>query len=170
MWRLFGNTWLVTALNPKGIVFFVAFLPQFINRHADINHQLWVLAITFVVIATINATLYAMFAVDGGVVPGVAACKAGVQYRGRLAVVDCGRVGVAGEAGDVLTHGRNPTISRFSLRPARAPDEVVAYGSDPDQLADVRFGAEARNATARPHRSRRFLAPAVRPRAHRPDG
>jgi acetyl esterase/lipase len=27
-------------------------------------------------------------------------------------------------------------------RPARAPDEVVAYGSDPDQIADVRFGAE----------------------------
>jgi threonine/homoserine/homoserine lactone efflux protein len=26
MWRLFGNTWLVTALNPKGMVFFVAFL------------------------------------------------------------------------------------------------------------------------------------------------
>jgi len=25
-WRLFANTWLVTALNPKGIVFFVAFL------------------------------------------------------------------------------------------------------------------------------------------------
>jgi threonine/homoserine/homoserine lactone efflux protein len=62
MWRLFGNTWLVTALNPKGIVFFVAFLPQFINRHADINHQLWVLAITFVVMATINAALYAVFA------------------------------------------------------------------------------------------------------------
>lgn len=62
LWRLFGNTWLVTALNPKGIVFFVAFLPQFINRHADINHQLWVLAITFVVMATINATLYAVFA------------------------------------------------------------------------------------------------------------
>ena len=61
-WRLFGNTWLVTALNPKGIVFFVAFLPQFIDRHADINHQLWVLAITFVVMATINATLYAVFA------------------------------------------------------------------------------------------------------------
>src|SRR3954470_388752 len=62
MWRLFGNTWLVTALTPKGIVFFVAFLPQFINRHADLNHQLWVLAITFVVMAMINSTLYALFA------------------------------------------------------------------------------------------------------------
>jgi acetyl esterase/lipase len=27
-------------------------------------------------------------------------------------------------------------------RPARAPDEVVAYGTDADQLADVRFGAQ----------------------------
>jgi acetyl esterase/lipase len=26
-------------------------------------------------------------------------------------------------------------------RPARAPDETVTYGSDPDQVADVRFGA-----------------------------
>jgi threonine/homoserine/homoserine lactone efflux protein len=60
-WRLFANTWLVTALNPKGIVFFVAFLPQFV-RGADAPRQLWVLAITFVVLATINATMYAVFA------------------------------------------------------------------------------------------------------------
>ncbi|MEJ8815308.1 LysE family translocator [Variovorax ureilyticus] len=61
-WRLFANTWLVTALNPKGIVFFVAFLPQFINPRADVTHQLWILAITFVALATLNATLYAVFA------------------------------------------------------------------------------------------------------------
>ncbi|MDQ7955494.1 MAG: LysE family translocator [Rhodocyclaceae bacterium] len=61
-WRLFVNTWLVTALNPKGIVFFVAFLPQFISPAADVTRQLWVLAVTFVVLATLNATLYAVFA------------------------------------------------------------------------------------------------------------
>jgi threonine/homoserine/homoserine lactone efflux protein len=61
-WRLFANTYLVTALNPKGIVFFVAFLPQFINPGAEVARQLWVLAVTFVVMATINATLYALFA------------------------------------------------------------------------------------------------------------
>jgi acetyl esterase/lipase len=33
-------------------------------------------------------------------------------------------------------------------RPARAPDEVVAYGSDRDQIADVRLGA--RGASGRP--------------------
>jgi len=61
-WRLFANTYLVTALNPKGIVFFVAFLPQFINPHAAAASQLWLLAITFVALAVINATLYAVFA------------------------------------------------------------------------------------------------------------
>jgi len=65
-WRLFANTYLVTALNPKGIVFFVAFLPQFINPAASVAPQLWVLAITFVVLATLNASLYAAFAASAG--------------------------------------------------------------------------------------------------------
>ncbi|MCJ8338954.1 MAG: LysE family translocator [Pseudomonadales bacterium] len=61
-WKLFTNTYLVTALNPKGMVFFVAFLPQFINENADVNSQLWILALTFVALASLNATLYAVFA------------------------------------------------------------------------------------------------------------
>jgi threonine/homoserine/homoserine lactone efflux protein len=61
-WKLFANTYLVTALNPKGIVFFVAFLPQFIRADSSVTQQLWVLGATFVVMATINATLYAVFA------------------------------------------------------------------------------------------------------------
>jgi threonine/homoserine/homoserine lactone efflux protein len=61
-WRLFRNTWLVTALNPKGIVFFVAFLPQFTRAGDSLRLQLTLLAATFVVMATLNATLYAVFA------------------------------------------------------------------------------------------------------------
>jgi len=61
-WRLFASTYLVTALNPKGIVFFVAFLPQFIDPQRGAAGQLWLLAITFVVLAVLNATLYAVFA------------------------------------------------------------------------------------------------------------
>ncbi|MES2960383.1 MAG: LysE family translocator [Pseudomonadota bacterium] len=61
-WKLFANTYLVTALNPKGIVFFVAFLPQFIDPNTGVTRQLWVLAITFVVMATVNASVYAVFA------------------------------------------------------------------------------------------------------------
>jgi len=62
LWTLFGNTWLVTALNPKGMIFFVAFLPQFIDQTSPVVPQLWILSVTFVVLATVNATLYAVFA------------------------------------------------------------------------------------------------------------
>ncbi len=61
-WRLFANTYAVTALNPKGITFFVAFLPQFIDPAGDIARQHWILAATFVVLAAINALAYALFA------------------------------------------------------------------------------------------------------------
>lgn len=61
-WRLFVNTYMVTALNPKGIIFFVAFLPQFLNPLAPATVQLWILGVTFVTLATLNATLYALFA------------------------------------------------------------------------------------------------------------
>jgi threonine/homoserine/homoserine lactone efflux protein len=61
-WKLFVNTYFVTALNPKGIIFFVAFLPQFITANTEVTAQLWLLATTFVVLATLNATLYAAFA------------------------------------------------------------------------------------------------------------
>jgi len=60
--KLFTNTYLVTALNPKGIVFFVAFLPQFLTPGANSTHQLWLLAATFVFLATVNAMLYTVFA------------------------------------------------------------------------------------------------------------
>jgi threonine/homoserine/homoserine lactone efflux protein len=61
-WKLFLNTYLVTALNPKGIIFFVAFLPQFIAPSEAVAPQLWVLSMTFVVMAALNASLYAIFA------------------------------------------------------------------------------------------------------------
>lgn len=62
MWKLIANTWLVTALNPKGIIFYVAFLPHFLNTSQPVAPQLWILSGTFVFFAIINATLYAVFA------------------------------------------------------------------------------------------------------------
>ncbi len=60
--QLFFNTYLVTTFNPKGIVFFVALLPQFISPHAAVGPQMWILAATFIVMAVINTTGYALFA------------------------------------------------------------------------------------------------------------
>jgi len=60
--KLFGNAFIVTALNPKSIVFFIALLPQFISGSHPPAPQLWILGVTFVVLATIGATCYALFA------------------------------------------------------------------------------------------------------------
>ena len=60
--KLFTNAFIVTALNPKSIVFFIALLPQFISAAHPAAPQLWILGISFVVLATIGATSYALFA------------------------------------------------------------------------------------------------------------
>lgn len=60
--RILLHAWLVTALNPKGIVFFIAFLPQFVAPEAALAPQLVLLGTTFVVLAIVNATLYALLA------------------------------------------------------------------------------------------------------------
>jgi threonine/homoserine/homoserine lactone efflux protein len=61
-WRLFARAYGVTALNPKGIIFYVVFVPQFIDAHSGLPAQVLVLALTFVSLATANATLYAVSA------------------------------------------------------------------------------------------------------------
>ncbi|BES73571.1 LysE family translocator [Marinobacter nanhaiticus D15-8W] len=60
--RLFTSTYVVTALNPKGIVFFIAFLPQFVTPGPGSTGQLWLLGTTFVVLGALNAAVYALFA------------------------------------------------------------------------------------------------------------
>lgn len=59
---LFKSAFIVTALNPKSIAFFVAFLPQFISPHQAPAPQLLIIGSTFLFLATINAALYALFA------------------------------------------------------------------------------------------------------------
>ena len=58
---LFMHAFLVTTFNPKGIVFFVAFLPQFVDPNGNVSLQLFILGATFVVIGTFNAALYTVF-------------------------------------------------------------------------------------------------------------
>lgn len=53
------HAWIVTALNPKGIAFFIAFLPHFIAPNAPVAPQLVLMGVTFVVLAIINALVYA---------------------------------------------------------------------------------------------------------------
>ncbi|HEY1610247.1 MAG TPA: LysE family translocator [Paraburkholderia sp.] len=60
--RIVAHAYAVTALNPKSIIFFVAFVPQFIDPHARALPQIVVFVATFVVLAACNAFAYAMLA------------------------------------------------------------------------------------------------------------
>ncbi|MEE8385831.1 MAG: LysE family transporter, partial [Dehalococcoidia bacterium] len=52
---MLGHAFAVTALNPKGIVFFVAFVPQFLVAGAPVAPQLLLLGGTFLALAFLNA-------------------------------------------------------------------------------------------------------------------
>ena len=58
----FERAFVVTALNPKSIGFFVAFLPQFVSLKDPSLAQLAILEATFLSLAGVNAALYALFA------------------------------------------------------------------------------------------------------------
>ena len=60
--RMLGHAWLVTALNPKSITFFVAFLPAFLDPQADFLTQMIVFETTFLLLAFANAFGYALVA------------------------------------------------------------------------------------------------------------
>jgi threonine/homoserine/homoserine lactone efflux protein len=59
---LFRRAFTVTALNPKSIAFFVAFLPQFVDPTASPGGQLVLLGATFLVLAFTIASGYALTA------------------------------------------------------------------------------------------------------------
>jgi threonine/homoserine/homoserine lactone efflux protein len=60
--EVFRNAAVVTAMNPKGIIFFIAFVPQFIRADAALVPQFAILIVTFVGLATVNVLVYALLA------------------------------------------------------------------------------------------------------------
>jgi threonine/homoserine/homoserine lactone efflux protein len=60
--RIFLHAYAVTALNPKSILFFVAFLPQFLVAGRPLLPQMALFEATFLVLAILNATAYALVA------------------------------------------------------------------------------------------------------------
>ncbi|MBY6165620.1 LysE family translocator [Pseudooceanicola nitratireducens] len=60
--NVFGHAAAVTALNPKSIVFFIAFVPQFVAVDRPLLPQFAILVATFVGLAALNALAYALLA------------------------------------------------------------------------------------------------------------
>ncbi|MDD9908365.1 MAG: LysE family translocator [Ahrensia sp.] len=57
---IFWHSAAVTALNPKSIVFFIAFVPQFVSASQPLLPQFIILVVTFVGLAALNALAYAL--------------------------------------------------------------------------------------------------------------
>ncbi len=60
--KMLAHAFIVTALNPKGLTFFVAFLPQFVDPNVDFWRQMLIFEATFISIAFVNAFSYAVLA------------------------------------------------------------------------------------------------------------
>jgi len=60
--HVFRHAAIVTALNPKSIAFFIAFVPQFVRLDAPLLPQFTILVATFVALAALNALAYALLA------------------------------------------------------------------------------------------------------------
>ena len=86
--KMLGHAWIVTALNPKSIIFFVAFMPQFLNPQADFLTQMLVFETTFLILAFANAIGYAL-----------------VASRARAAIRTARVVGAANKVGGSLLIG-----------------------------------------------------------------
>ena len=59
---MFWNAYVVTALNPKSIVFFIAFLPQFLEPTRPVLPQFVIMEATFLGLAALNVAIWAVLA------------------------------------------------------------------------------------------------------------
>lgn len=93
--RMLAHAWLVTTLNPKSILFFVAFLPQFLDPARPFWPQMAIFEATFVTLAFANAFGYALLAARARRFAGSPRAIRLVNRAGGTALIAAGTAAVA---------------------------------------------------------------------------
>jgi threonine/homoserine/homoserine lactone efflux protein len=91
----FGKAYAITVLNPKSILFFVAFVPQFMSPQGSFLLQSGVLLATFTCLSILNSSTYSVVA---GLVGGrllTASAQRKVSYTGGCALIGAGALALA---------------------------------------------------------------------------
>ena len=60
--KVFTHVMLITALNPKTIIFLLAFLPQFLNPNGNIFSQTLLMGVSFVILGLTGSSFYTVAA------------------------------------------------------------------------------------------------------------
>jgi threonine/homoserine/homoserine lactone efflux protein len=91
----FFRAWAVTVLNPKSILFFIAFVPQFLSPAAPFLLQAGILLPTFVLMAMVNVSIYMSLAGMIGAKLNGAAAQRKVHYAGGGTLIAAGTLTLA---------------------------------------------------------------------------
>ena len=59
---MFKKAFLLGASNPKDIIFFMAFLPQFISNNGNLKQQIFIIIVTWIVVDLLCKILYGLLA------------------------------------------------------------------------------------------------------------
>jgi len=95
--RIFLHAYAVTALNPKSIIFFIAFLPQFLDPTQPVLGQMLAFEATFLVLAILNAAGYALLASAARRTIRKPAVQRAVNRTGGSLLVGAGLLALAGK-------------------------------------------------------------------------
>lgn len=57
---MFKSVFIINSLNPKGIIFYSAFMPQFVDLAGNIYNQFLILGFTFLTLAFLNTLIYSL--------------------------------------------------------------------------------------------------------------
>jgi threonine/homoserine/homoserine lactone efflux protein len=91
----FSKAWAITVSNPKSILFFIAFVPQFMSAERSFLLQSGVLLATFTCLSILNSSAYSCVA---GMVGGwfsTASAQRRVGYAGGCALISAGALTLA---------------------------------------------------------------------------